>query len=124
MNDLYINKTPKTPEVNFKQSGLLELRGNSFLENTKEFYEPLIRWLQGYVISPADKTVVNFDFDYYNTSSQLWIFRIVEVLLDLVKVEKDIEFNWYYSDEEVEEAGEDLANLLGIDMNYIRRTSR
>lgn len=121
MNDLYINKSNKTPEVNFKYTGLIELRGNSFLENTREFYEPLIEWLQNYVINPAEKTIVNFDFEYYNTSSQLWIFRVVEVLLDLVKVEKDIVFNWYFTEEEVEEAGMDLANLLAVDMNFIKK---
>ena len=121
MNGLYINKSNKTPEVNFKYTGLIELRGNSFLENTREFYEPLIEWLQNYVINPAEKTIVNFDFEYYNTSSQLWIFRVVEVLLDLVKVEKDIVFNWYFTEEEVEEAGMDLANLLAVDMNFIKK---
>lgn len=121
MNDLYINKSNKTPEVNFKYTGLIELRGNSFLENTREFYEPLIEWLQNYVINPSDKTIVNFDFEYYNTSSQLWIFRVVEVLLDLVKVGKNIIFNWYFTEEEVEEAGMDLASLLAIDMNFIKK---
>lgn len=121
MNDLFINKSNKTPEVNFKHSGTIELRGNSFLENTREFYEPLIEWLQAYVIEPADKTTVNFDFEYYNTSSQLWIFRVVEVLLDLVKVEKNIKFNWFFTEEEVEEAGMDLASLLGIEMNFIKK---
>ncbi len=123
MNDLYISNTKKTPEVNFKYSGLIEFKGNSYIENTKEFYEPLIQWLQNYVINPSDKTIINFQFEYYNTSSQLWIYRVVEVLLDLVKVGKDTTFNWYYTEEEVEEAGKDLAGLLGIDMNFIEKKS-
>ncbi len=124
MKDLYTPETTKTPKVNFKvvnDTAYIELTGNSFLENTQEFYEPLIKWLEEYVIKPAKKTIVNFDFEYYNTSSQLWIFRIVEVLIDLDKVDKDIEFNWYYAEEEVEDAGRDLANLLGIEMNYIEK---
>jgi len=124
MNDIYINASSKTPKVNFKHTGVIELKGNSFLENTREFYEPLIEWLQSYIIDSAEKTVVNFDFEYYNTSSQLWIFRIVEVLLDLVKIEKNITFNWYFSEEEVEEAGKDMASLLGIEMNFIKKEEK
>ncbi|MBN2892418.1 MAG: DUF1987 domain-containing protein [Bacteroidales bacterium] len=118
MSDLYIRGTTKTPEVNFKQSGLIELKGSSLIENTKEFFDPIISWLEEYIKHPGEKTTVNFDFEYYNTSSQMWIFRIVEVLTDLVKLNKDIEFNWYYNEEEVQEAGMDLANLLNVEMKF------
>lgn len=120
MSDLYIKGTTKTPEINFKQKGVIELKGSSLIENTKEFYDPIISWLEEYIKHPGDKTVVNFEFEYYNTSSQMWIFRIVEVLQDLVKLKKDISFNWYFEEEEVQEAGMDLANLLNIDMKFIR----
>jgi hypothetical protein len=121
MKDISIHGTTKSPEVNFSIKGELNISGRSFLENTKEFYEPLIMWLTEYIKSPAPKTSVNFEFEYFNTSSQLWIFRIVEILLDLVKLNKNVEFNWYYSEEEIKEVGIDLANLLGIKMNFIKK---
>ncbi len=120
MNNLYIRGTNKTPEVDLKQDGLLTIKGSSLIENTKEFYEPIIIWFESYIKTPGEKTTINFEFEYYNTSSQMWIFRIVELLTDLIKLDKDIEFNWYYAVEEVEEAGEDLANLLNVDMNFIK----
>lgn len=119
MSDLFISGTTKTPEISFKQAGLIEMKGSSLIENTKEFFDPIILWLEEYIKHPGDKTVVNFDFEYYNTSSQMWIFRVVEVLTDLVKLNKNIEFNWYHREEEVLEAGMDLANLLNVEMNYI-----
>lgn len=118
MNDLFIRSTIKSPEVNFKSSGELAISGRSYLENTKEFFEPVINWLLEYVKHPAKATQINFHFEYFNTSSQLWVFRIAEILNDLVRLNKKIVFNWYYKEEEIEELGIDLASLLGMTMNY------
>jgi hypothetical protein len=115
-----IRATKKTPRILLDPNGLIEFEGYSFLENTKSFYEPVVEWLKEYIIHPAEKTEVNFKMDFFNTSSQLWIFMVVEILIDLEKVGKDIVFNWYYKEEEVEEAGEDLANLLNVKMNFIK----
>lgn len=120
MNDLFIRATTKSPEVNFKASGNLTISGRSFLENTKEFFEPVLEWLIEYIMHPAEKTKIDFHFEYFNTSSQLWVFRIAEILYDLARLKKDIEFNWYFKEEEIEELGIDLANLLGMNMNYIK----
>ena len=51
----------------------------------------------------------------------MWIFRIIEILQDLVILKKEIIFNWYYDEEDVKEAGLDLANLLNIDMNFFKK---
>jgi len=118
MNDLFIRATVKSPEVDFKSSGILKIGGRSYLENTKEFFEPVVDWLLEYVKQPAEQTQINFHFEYFNTSSQLWVFRIAEILNDLVRLNKKIEFNWYYKEEEIEELGIDLASLLGMTMNY------
>lgn len=119
MEELHIKETQKTPKIILKNSGEFEISGNSFIENAQEFYEPIIKWLDNYLMQPAEITVLNFNFNYYNTSSQLWIYRIIEVLVDLKKLGKQLIVNWNYSEEEVEEAGQDLANLLNIEMNFI-----
>ncbi len=43
MSDLIIRGTSKTPEINLKQNGLIELKGVSSIENTKEFFNPDFR---------------------------------------------------------------------------------
>lgn len=120
MENLYLKPTKKTPEIDFRTNGTLLIKGKSYLENTKDFYDSIINWLQQYIKEPAEKTIINFKLEYFNTSSELWLFRIVEILQDLVKIKKDITFNWYYTDEEIEEVGADLANLLNVEMNFIK----
>lgn len=119
MDDLQIKETQKTPRIIFRKTGEFRISGNSFLENAEEFYEPIIQWLENYTLSPAEKTIMHFEFNYYNTTSQLWIYRILENLADLKKIGKDVEINWYYEEEEIQEAGIDLANLLNLEVNFI-----
>lgn len=120
MEDLYIIAKKKTPEIDFKKNGFLKIKGKSYIENTKDFYDNIIEWLNDYIKEPAEKTVVNFELEYFNTSSQLWLFRMVETLKDLVNLNKDVTFNWYYTEKEIEEVGADLANLLNVEMNFIK----
>jgi len=120
MEDLYIIAKKKTPEIDFKKNGFLKIKGKSYIENTKDFYDNIIEWLNDYIKEPAEKTVVNFELEYFNTSSQLWLFRMVETLKDLVNLNKDVTFNWYYTEKEIEEVGADLANLLNVEINFIK----
>ena len=119
MKDIKIENTNKTPRIILRTDGLIEIKGNSLIENTQLFYSKIIKWLKEYVKYPAKKTVVNFAMDYYNTSSQMWIFQIVNVLTDLYRLKEDITFNWYYIDSDLKESGQDLAILLNIKINFI-----
>jgi hypothetical protein len=121
MENLYIKPTSISPEINFKKEGLIEIRGISTIENPDSFYKPVFEWISEYVKKPAEKTVINFDMEYYNTSSQMWIFKIMELLADLAKVKNEVQLNWFYTDEDMKELGEDLESLLHIEFNYIKK---
>jgi len=53
MESLYINNYPDLvyyPLVNFNYySGVCEIVGESYMEETYKFYEPVIRWLKDYM---------------------------------------------------------------------------
>ena len=121
MENLTIHKTTKSPKVKLDVSGLIEISGNSLLENTQSFFSPILDWIKDYVKHPANETIVNFAMDYYNTSSQMWIFQLFNALTDLFRLEKKITVNWYYTDIDLRESGEDLAHLLNIKLNFIEK---
>ncbi len=119
MENLIIEKTSRTPFVNLSTEGLIEIKGNSLIENTEQFYSSIQLWIEKYIKNPQEKTIVNFSMRYYNTSSQMWIFQIINSLTNLNIVGQDVVFNWYYNDVDIKESGEDIASLLNIEINTI-----
>jgi hypothetical protein len=70
MEDLAIMGTPKTPAVRSDSiQGLLEITGRSNPENTIEVFKPIVNWVEMYVQNPGEKTTVNIQLEYFNTSS-------------------------------------------------------
>ncbi len=123
LNILEIKSTNKTPYIKFDpNAGLLEMKGRSIPENAVEFYKPLVDWLDKYAENPKDKTVVNVQLEYFNTSSSKCILDVFKKLEDINKQEgKEVVINWYYEedDEDMLEAGEDYQSILKIPFKMI-----
>ena len=64
MESISIEGTPKTPTVKFDSiQGIIEIKGRSNPENSREFYKPLIDLLEEYAKDPGDKTIVNIQLE-------------------------------------------------------------
>ncbi len=120
MEDLYIKKTAKSPEIDFKISGHLKISGISILEDSTKFYQKPIKWVDEYVLEPADITVIDVDLEFFNTSSQVNIFEILLKLANLKLSGYNVDFNWYWYDEDFKDVGADISNLIGVDFNFIK----
>ncbi len=120
---LEIKATNKTPYIKFDPNmGVLELRGRSIPENAVDFYKPLVEWLDKYAQDPKDKTEVNVQLEYFNTSSSKCILDVFKKLEDINKKPgKEVVINWYYEedDEDMLEAGEDYQSILKIPFKMI-----
>ena len=69
MEPISIEGTPKTPTVKFDSiQGIIEIKGRSNPENSREFYKPLMNLLEEYAKDPGDKTIVNIQLEHFNTS--------------------------------------------------------
>lgn len=120
MDSLKLTPTGNTPQINFDAStGILELRGRSTPENSIEFYDPVMHWLDNYIKQPNGKTCVNVKFEYFNTSSSKCILDIFRRFATLHKNGHTVEINWFYEedDEDMQEAGEDYSDILGVPFN-------
>ncbi len=117
MEKRYIKPTTKSPEIKFYPSeGIIELKGRSIPENAKKIYEPLVEnWMGEYVLNPAKITIVNIHLEYYNTSTSMWLLRLFDKLENITNTE----INWFFADEDMEEAGEDYKALIQIPFNLI-----
>ena len=110
MNNFKLEATKYTPEINLDIDGTISLVGKSYPENTFEFYEPMMSWLEKYFEeNPAETTVVNMEIIYFNSSSSKLFFDFFDLLEENSK-NNTIEINWIYDEENesAEEAGEDF----------------
>ena len=110
------------PTVVFNaETGFCELRGESYLEKTAEFYNRLLDWLDGYMTEVKKPIVFNFKLTYFNTSSSK---RLLYILLKLKEYEENggqVTINWYYheDDTDMEEEVEDFRIITNLEINPI-----
>lgn len=119
MGKLTIEGSAKTPTIEFDEGGVLLIKGRSIPENSIEFYKPVIDWIGDYGVSPKDKTEVNIQLEYFNTSSSKCILDVFKKLETLTGT--DIIINWYYEedDEDMLEAGEDYQAIIDLPFKMI-----
>lgn len=114
MEDLYIEKTVKTPSISAKSSGKIEFHGICVPEDSFEFFEPFKQWLDRYIQQPAEETIVEVKLDYFNTSTARILLNLFRILEQKSKEGKLMKINWFYESGDVEmmEAGNDYKALL------------
>jgi hypothetical protein len=83
-NNLYVEQTPKTPQVDLNQfTGELILYGKSIPENAAKVYEPVFSWVSEYIHNPRSTTNFRINLEYFNTSSSIWLVKILKVLIQI-----------------------------------------
>tara|TARA_R100000027_G_scaffold67028_3_gene64315 strand:+ start:35766 stop:36140 length:375 start_codon:yes stop_codon:yes gene_type:complete len=111
-----IEPTDCTPRVvlNADSKSLL-IEGESFPENVRDFYEPVVAKVEEYLRS-SDSLEVQFDLRYFNTSSSKTILDLLEMLESHFDEGKSVRVVWLYKEgiEVMQENGEDFADDLRI----------
>jgi hypothetical protein len=117
-----VKSTYFTPQVIFNaETGECSITGESYLEDTWDFYRPILGWLKQY--AEEVKTPINFTFDltYYNTSSSKCFLDIVKQLKEYQDAGGSVVINWKHpeDDDDIREEAEDYKNFLNIEINII-----
>jgi len=114
--------TPYFPEVNFDiNTGVCEIKGESYMEETYKFYLPLINWIKEYTKDTKKKLELNIKLVYLNTSSTKCLLDILEVLKDYEDQGGNVNINWYFdkSDPDMIDEVEDFEAESGIKIKLI-----
>lgn len=81
MTNLIIEKTKYTPYVSFNtDTNIFEISGESYSEDSVDFYQPIVQWLQNYLDQNQTPLTFNLFFTYFNTNSSQFIYEILEIL--------------------------------------------
>jgi hypothetical protein len=117
LEQLIIKANTDTPEINFDgEKGVFSIIGKSYPENTGDFYDPLIEYIELYKLNPKVKTSIEFNWFFYNTATSKVIVRIIMLLKDL---SKEFEVKWFcYKDNDLLiEKGMELKEILDVNFN-------
>ena len=101
MDNLFIEATKYTPRIRFDAAkNILEITGETYPENTAEFYAPVFRWLNQYLSQLENEPVtVNLEINYFNSSSSKVLMDMFDKFEEVIKAGKRIELNWIYDKE-------------------------
>jgi hypothetical protein len=100
MNDLNISSTQSSPSVCTESaSGILEMRGDSYPENSFEFFAPIIQWVEEFLESGHAPLALQLHLLYLNTSSVKAMMDIFDLLEEAHKEGKSVSVHWFYDPE-------------------------
>lgn len=111
---LYIEGQRRSLKVDINSnSGEFLFAGVSLPENTNSFFKPVIEEIEDYLKNPKEHTTINFFIEYLNTSSALFLRRIVLQCENELDADK-LTVNWHYEtdDEDIQEFGYDFQSIF------------
>jgi hypothetical protein len=109
--------TEDTPKIILdRNNGIFEISGRSLPEDSAEFYQPILDWLEEYGKSPNPDTVFIFKLEYFNTASSKLILDILSKLETITNTT----ISWYFheDDEDMEEAGIEFSELVEVPFEF------
>jgi len=126
MENFIIKETKYTPEVNLNvKEGILNIKGNSYPENTLEFYDPILNLLEKFFKDIENKNIIlNIEIVYFNSSSSRVFFEIFDLIEDFSN-SLNFVINWicHNDNEGVLEIGEDFKeDFEKLNFNIISKT--
>lgn len=126
MNRLLIHERNFLPYIHLdKEKNIFQIKGKSLPEDSQEFYIPVFEWFEEYFKNPNPETIVEFDLEYYNSTSARDVANIIKLLDKNYLKGYNISIIWYYNkkDEMMKENGEDFSLLFSIPIKIIAKTN-
>lgn len=110
------------PAIDFNaETGYLSITGESYLEDTVEFYSPILAWIRQYSSETKLPINLNIHLTYFNTSSSRSLLDILELLKEYSDNGGMVIVKWHVSrgDFDMREEIEDFSYESGIEIDTI-----
>jgi hypothetical protein len=123
LSKLYLKGTSKTPEISLSP-GIISISGRSIPEDSVDFYQPIINWIELYTRQPEHITKVNFRIEYINSGSNRFVYAILKLLDACHRQGQKVFVNWYYEedDEIIRGLGDDLSSFFKMPIKLVELT--
>jgi hypothetical protein len=125
LKHMYIESALKTPQIDFNSfTGEFILSGRSIPENAALVYEKVLLWVNDYKKHPKPVTNLRINLEYFNTSSAIWISKIVAALASIEENECTLIIHLYFNIEDYDDMeADDIKDELHPIINMIGVTS-
>lgn len=126
MDIITIEATEHTPKVILDHiKSRFEIIGDAYPENSKEFYAPLIKWLDDYYNylyfmneknNSKKDLVFIIHLTYVSSSSLKFTLNFLQGVEKLMPLANSIAIKWLFNkgDEDMEENGVEFSSMVGI----------
>lgn len=119
MQFIKLNKTDIYPTIIMdKENGVFEIKGVSLPLDGKEFYQPVLDFLDEYSQNPNKITLFVFNLKYFNISSSKMFLFMLYKLKELFDSGKTVVVIWSYDDEDIREAGDDFQHMVDVPFQF------
>ena len=124
MENLLIPATDITPKISFNiEQKVFELSGESRPENVRDFFDPILLWVNEYFsnLQSKDLQTFNIKLEYFNSSSAKYLLTLLKSIGLFYKEGVNIEIDWYFEegDDDMKEVGEQMSEMAKIPFRFI-----
>ncbi len=98
------------------------MEGKSVPSNSIEVFGDAYNWITKYIENPRPITNLRLNFNYFNTSSLIWISKMIRALSSIRFPDYSLYIHLYLSDEDVEDLDpDDVIDILTpvVDINSV-----
>src|SRR5690606_6491145 len=100
MTHLNIAATQSTPQVTaLWADGILKMQGDSYPENSYQFFVPVINWVKEYLTESTAPLHLHLRLLYLNTSIVKAMMDILDLLEEAFDAGRDVAVTWFYDAE-------------------------
>ncbi len=114
--------TLSSPQVRADpDAGVLSLSGESYPENSFEFYRPVGEWVTAFLKRDSRALTLEIRLTYLNTSSIKCLIDLLDELEEAHRAGRSVALNWYYDleDDRAMELAEEFKEDLTLPFTII-----
>lgn len=115
-----VEETKVTPFISIEK-GKIMIKGRSIPEDSFEFYEPVLKACDEYILNPPLNTDINIHLDYVNSGSKKFLTNILTVFEGSYLQGNNYNVRWHYDvdDESMHDLGNDLKSIVKIPFQVV-----
>jgi hypothetical protein len=125
MDNLIVTGTSTTPYVSCDVSKqVITMKGRAISENALDFFSPIEEWIIEYKKLKLP-LLVDIYFEYFNTSSSIYLRKMIKVLDEMHICGASVAMNWRYDDddEDMMDQGTEITYKISFPINFIPMAS-